>query len=151
MQKNFRRQGPWEECWRVTERFSRSIDASENVLLSLRHSQENPAKNIPLYEAYLVPVSLHYRRPSSISASRISHLTEYCDWSRVKAYCNQLTGVWPVWHEKKSMRDHFSLRQKMFSWHRNYSIILIFFMLEKVIIWYHLLEKVVSIFAWPNT
>ena len=51
MQKNFRRQGPWEEYWPVTERFSRSIDASENVLLSLRHSQENPAKNIPLYEA----------------------------------------------------------------------------------------------------
>ena len=44
-------------------------------------------------EAYLAAVNLHYRRPSSISASKIPHLTENYDWFRVKAQCNQLTGV----------------------------------------------------------
>ena len=42
-------------------------------------------KNIPPYDAYLAAVNLHYRRPSSISASKIPHLTENCDWFRVKA------------------------------------------------------------------
>ena len=46
--------------------------------------QENPAKNILPYEAYLAAVNLHYRRPSSIPASKIPHLTENCDWFRVK-------------------------------------------------------------------
>ena len=84
MQKNFRKQRPREEYGRVAKRFSRSFYATENVLLALHHSQENPAKNIPPYEAYLVAVSLHYRRSSSITASKIPHLTENCDWFRVK-------------------------------------------------------------------
>ena len=83
-QKNLGKQGPWKEYGRVAERFYSSFDASENFFLALHQPQENFAKNIAPYEAYLAAVSLHNRRPSSISASKIPHLTENFNWFRVK-------------------------------------------------------------------
>ena len=55
------------------------------VSMLLKMSEdENPAKKIPPNKAYLAAVNLHYRRPSSTSISKIPHLTENCDWFRVK-------------------------------------------------------------------
>ena len=49
---------------------------------------------------YLVAVNLHEGRPSSISTSKISHVTENRNWFPVKVKCNQLTYPRSVEHEK---------------------------------------------------
>ena len=48
---------------------------------------------------YLVAINFHDRRPSPISTSKISHVTEDWSWLWVNAERNQLTHVWPVEYE----------------------------------------------------
>ena len=53
---------------------------------------------------HLFAVNFHDRRPSSISTSNISHVTENRNWFGVNGECNQLTHFRPV--EYKSVYHH---------------------------------------------
>ena len=59
--------------------------------------------------SYLVAVNLHYWRPSSISASKFSHVTKNCRWLWAQMKGNQFTRIWSVKAEFEKVRKSLPL------------------------------------------
>ncbi len=66
------------------------------MIISLTKSGICVIRKDDQYMSYLVSVNLHDRRPSPISTSKISKVTENGSWFWVNAKNNQLANVQPV-------------------------------------------------------
>ena len=95
---NRERKSPWLSI-------SQSAPVKKNISQAVDHDTQYKINSA----SYLVAVNLHYWRPSSISASKFSHVTKNCRWLWAQMKGNQFTRIWSVKAEFEKVRKSLPL------------------------------------------